>query len=203
MRAVVHSEGPDSRARLEAVRWLLDEGAPFGYSLQRQSAAFSDPQLYWQAYKDLSDPATQQLLDLLIAHGVDINTCHDNGKSCPLIRMAAFGNVEAVRYLIAHGAPVDKVDPLDGGSALESAIQRGSPETVKALLEAGAGISRNERHNDIVLACDMLTRSHRAEVRQVLQLLREARVRITADDLAKYAGSVEDGEQAACVQGFM
>jgi hypothetical protein len=201
---VVRSESADPRTRLEAVRWLLAEGAPFGYSLRRKSEVFSNPELYWKAYKDLSNPITRQLLDLLMAHGADINAC-EGGKSCPLWFMARFGKTDAVRYLLSHGAQVDRADTADGSTALSQAIQDGNPATVKVLLDAGATIADNEHRSDIVLACDMLTRIKNDDIRQVLQLLRGAQARAAQDRQEKYTGgrSVSDPEEAECVKSFM
>jgi hypothetical protein len=204
---VVNDEDADSRTRLATVRWLLDEGAPYGYSLARKSAAFSDPQLYRSAYKDLSDPATQQLLELLMAHGVDINAC-ESGKSCPLWFTARFGKVDAVRYLLAHGAPVNRVDSQDGstalGQAIEGADDHTKAETVKVLLDAGATIAL-EHGRDVVSACDMASRSKDDSARQVLQLLRNAHARVGPDTLERFTDNegMSDPEEVACVKSFL
>jgi hypothetical protein len=206
---VVTSSWPvDPRARLTAVQWLLDAGAPLGYSLGRRSTAFSDPELYRAggAYRDLSSPVTLQLLDLLMAHGVDINAC-DGGRSCPLWFMARFGRADAVRYLIAHGASVNRVDSQEGDTALTQAIDNSSDtkvETVKVLLDAGATINRKDG-GDIVVACDMASRAQDQNSRQVTQLLHDAHARIAPDTLKKLidGGYLGDSVEAACVKSFL
>jgi hypothetical protein len=206
---VTSNRDVDSRARLAAVQWLLGEGAPFGYSLGRKSAAFSNPELYqaWGAYKDLSDPATQQLLDLLIAHGVDITAC-DGGRSCPLWVMARFSKVDVVRYLIAHGAPVNRIDAQENDTALTQAIGgTGSDtkvETVKVLLDAGATVNL-EDGGDVIAACDMASRAQDNSSRQVLQLLRDAHARIPPGVLKKFTDGAynTEGEEITCLKSFL
>jgi hypothetical protein len=206
--AVTGSAQADPKDRLAVVQWLLGEGTPYGYSLRRKSTAFSDPGLYQAsgAYNDLSNPVTLQLLDLLMAHGVDVNAC-DDGRSCPLWFMARFGRVDAVRYLIAHGAPVNRVDSQEGDTALTQAIDGSSDtkvETVKVLLDAGATINLKDG-GDVVVACDMTSRAQDQNSRQVIQLLHDAHARIAPDTLKKLTdgGYLGDSAEAACVKSFL
>ena len=62
----------------------------------------------------------------------------------PLLAAGEFGNARAVALLLSLGAPVGGVDH-DGISPLHRAVQSGSLEAVKALVEAGANVELRER----------------------------------------------------------
>lgn len=125
------------RATFETVRWLMGEGAPLGFSLKAKAADFSRIDLYFSAYEAIDDPATRELLALLVAHGADTVGCKD-AYPCPLVYLAGKGMTASVRYLLAQGANPDSESPDHDDTALSAAIRSGSPDTVKALLEAGA-----------------------------------------------------------------
>ncbi len=75
------------------------------------------------------------IMELLISRGISINT--DWACAEPAISAAASENaVEAVRWLINHGANVNP-DPISN-SPLIGAISSGSVELVQMLLNAGA-----------------------------------------------------------------
>jgi hypothetical protein len=202
MHTVVESSHMAPGVRLKTVQWLIDEAAPYGYTLRTQSRRFSDPQLYHTSYGNLKDPDTLRLLDLLIAHGVSITGCNEDGKFCPLWHTARFQLADAVQFLIAHRAPLDRVEPDYNTSALGEAIDKQDPAIVKMLLDAGAHITSGERQNDIVSACDRATYQPNPQATEVIRLLKENKVRITPDDLKKYRGSYNDAV-ATCAARFL
>jgi hypothetical protein len=202
MYTAVESDHMAPDVSLKTVQWLIGEAAPYGYTLRTQSHRFSDPQLYHTSYRNPKNPDTQRLLDLLISHGVSIAGCNEEGKFCPLWYTARFQLADAVQFLIAHRAPLDRVEPDYDTTALSEAIDNQNPAIAKMLLDAGAHITTSERQNDIVSACDRATYQPNARATEVISLLTEKKIRMTPDDLKKYRGSYNN-DVAACAQPFV
>ncbi|MGK7377601.1 ankyrin repeat domain-containing protein [Planococcus sp. 1R117A] len=81
------------------------------------------------------------VIQLLLAHGADVNAKDDSGMT-PLYQAAADGNTEIVAYLLDHGAEIDSaandgVTPLIIASCYFYSDQF---ETVKLLVQRGADI---------------------------------------------------------------
>lgn len=187
------------QATLGMVTWLVDEGAAQGFSLKGESG-LSDVELYGTAYRDIDDPATRELLQLLVAHGADVVGCGDATLAhCPVVYLSGKGNTPAIRYLLAHGANPNAVDPVDGETALSEAIRGGHPETVEALLAAGARPRLEDYHNDLVNACNPGIEKQEA----VVQGLHEANLHMSSEDLARYVPTIEGNDRLACVKRFM
>lgn len=76
-------------------------------------------------------------IDLLLAHGVDVNVpgarCHS-----PLSLAAVNGHIPAIRTLLRHGADVNLV--RRGGTALVMAMQAGRIDVVQELLQGQADL---------------------------------------------------------------
>lgn len=92
---------------------------------------------------DAAASGNLQLLKHLLENGADANARAADG-STPLMFAATFGQVEVVRALLAAGAAADAVDGR-GWTALMMAVHnaeldRGFPEVVEALIDAGANI---------------------------------------------------------------
>lgn len=79
----------------------------------------------------------------LLSNGLDCNLKNEEGQTL-LMKAAAVGNLDLVKILIKAGAEVNATDP-QGWTALMKALynhemNRGFPEVVHALIEAGADI---------------------------------------------------------------
>lgn len=88
-----------------------------------------------------------QCMKLLIDHGADPNTCNRCGIT-PLMRACREQNVQAVRFLLRHGADLDIECPprFEQKRAIHFAIQVGNLELMEILLQNGASRSRTENY---------------------------------------------------------
>jgi len=71
-----------------------------------------------------------------VDHGHDVTHSKATGLT-PLMKASCGGHVNAVRFLLAHGAILDLCDG-DGMQAIHFAVQAASAECVRVLLEVGA-----------------------------------------------------------------
>lgn len=95
-----------------------------------------------ELFKAIANDNTSQAR-VLLQGGADCNTRNEDGTT-PLMHAAQSGNIELVKTLIASGADVNLADS-QGWTALMKALynhelNRGFPEVVQALIDAGAGI---------------------------------------------------------------
>jgi ankyrin repeat protein len=79
------------------------------------------------------------MVDLLIAHGADVNARDRWGPA--LVRAAADGHLQIVRALVQAGAPIDPIDEA-GMTPMMGAAQNGHAAVVRELLEYDADITR-------------------------------------------------------------
>jgi ankyrin repeat protein len=114
-----------------------------------------------------ADFGNEQLLQLLINHGADVNYVNEQGQTALMLAasMGFFalcgndsnltsyrGNVMEVRSLIAAGARLDDRD-RDGNTALMLAAQYARNDSVKLLLDAGADVRLKNRDGRTALIC--------------------------------------------------
>ena len=71
----------------------------------------------------------------------------------PLHVAAEFGQVEAARVLLSHGADVSRLDAENDAIPLGWAAFFGRPEVVAVLLDAGSEPSQRNKHGLTPLAC--------------------------------------------------
>jgi hypothetical protein len=76
------------------------------------------------------------IMAFLVEAGVDVNA--GTGADTPLTAAAREGTIEAVRWLLEHGADVNGLAEPTASTPLEEAIVEGRLEMVKYLLERGA-----------------------------------------------------------------
>lgn len=83
--------------------------------------------------------ATQKLIE----KGADVNRPHKQTNEFPLYLAAFNGHTPIVEYLLSRpGVKVDQVYEKNGGTALHAASSRGHTETVKALVQGGASLTK-------------------------------------------------------------
>jgi len=80
--------------------------------------------------------ATQQICELLMVNGADIND-KAGGDMTPLMNAANRGDVSLVEYFLENGAHINDVT-VQGYTALFWATVNNKPETVEILLKNGA-----------------------------------------------------------------
>jgi ankyrin repeat protein len=80
-----------------------------------------------------------EIAEVLLKAGEDVNGSDDSGNTW-LTSCGTTGNPTCMRWLVAHGADVNKVSGLQygGSTALTSAAMVGNAESVRTLLELGA-----------------------------------------------------------------
>jgi len=81
-----------------------------------------------------------KVVELLIAHGAEIDHLDNDGKS-PLFYAAGNGHIKVVELLINHGAKVDQLDN-DGTSPLFYAAGNGHIKVVELLIGHGAKVDQ-------------------------------------------------------------
>jgi ankyrin repeat protein len=158
----------------EVVRLLLARGADLHAKDSLQNTLLD-------AAATGNDLAT---IRLMIDAGLDVNAAGVTGFT-PLIISAYHDNLESVRLLLAKGAKVNAValgpallpamDPASGPVALASvtallgAAANGSPELVKALLDAGAGVNAKDgRGMTPLMLAVARTNQHEPVIRMLL-----------------------------------
>lgn len=128
--------------RPEAVRFLLDRGAPLEavgeYGETPLMAALED-------YSPNGEQAAPraQLADLLLARGARVQAQDQRGGTA-LHRAITWKNPAAARLLLARKADPDQAD-LQGEFPLGLAASAGSTELVKVLLAGGARVDQKDR----------------------------------------------------------
>jgi len=122
--------------RLDITRALLEAGA----DVHAKSGADASTALNWAAAFDTEGKeditaSAAAIIDLLVAHGADVNSA-DSFDRTPLVGCNVT-NPEVARRLIRHGANINH-QSSSCGNVLVRTIQKGSPETMRMLLEEGA-----------------------------------------------------------------
>lgn len=114
-----------AHGNLEAVEFLMEAGATVKDLADNSGVT---PLMYAAANKKMD-----VVKALLEKGGVDIDAKHDNGGTA-LLEAATAGAVEALKFLMDHGADFDGVDD-DGVSALMGVASAGSLEGLKLVVE--------------------------------------------------------------------
>lgn len=119
------------KGNLELVQLLLKHGAnPSAFSTQHAGCCG----LHIAAEKNYVE-----VVECLLAAGVDVNIRSEKQKLTPLISAACCGSMEAVQALIKAGADID-AQSSTGNTALMLAIDRGKIDVAVAIIEAGANL---------------------------------------------------------------
>lgn len=119
------------KGNLELVQLLLDHKAnPSAFSTQHAGCCG----LHIAAEKNYVD-----VVEALLAAGVDVNIRSEKQKLTPLISAACCGSSEAVKALLKAKADID-AQSSTGNTALMLAIDRGKIEVALALIEGGANL---------------------------------------------------------------
>lgn len=100
------------------------------------------------------DRGSKELVELLLAHGVNVNVVLRYGRTALMIA-ACKSNKEMIEFLIEHGADVNAVDEY-GRSALTYAVNGGSKELVELLIAHGADINTDCNFTSAVKNKEML-----------------------------------------------
>ncbi|MGC4043949.1 MAG: ankyrin repeat domain-containing protein, partial [Armatimonas sp.] len=94
-----------------------------------------------------------RIFQLLLAHGADINA-RDGYGSTPLSTMAAYGQIEPIRFLLRHGAQVNVKDQT-GMTPLMYAANSHYMDILKALLASGADVNARDKEGKTALMHSM------------------------------------------------
>jgi hypothetical protein len=138
---------------IEIIQFLLDSGAKVNIrDFQKRTPLMM-----------MDDDATEEIFDLLIRYGAKVQLV-DGEKNNVLHHFVENADDEdIVRLLINHGVDVNAVNK-SGETALMIASKNGNPDDVKALLESGADVARQDQENNT--AWDL---SDNAEIRTLLE----------------------------------
>jgi ankyrin repeat protein len=90
-----------------------------------------------------SEVSPGQVIERLLAHGASVQSKTDSAsfgtkRFTPLHSAAWYGNLEAVRVLVQHGAPLDARDGTHNATPLGWATYAGRTEAAKLLESLGA-----------------------------------------------------------------
>jgi ankyrin repeat protein len=128
--------------RVEIARFLLQRGA----SACAITSGLRDTAIYGAAQVGRVD-----LIDLLLAHGADVNVCNAEGTT-PLQIAAQRNHRDAARRLLAVGARVTARDSHQR-TALHLAARAGADDIVRCLTEANASIDDRTENGETLLMC--------------------------------------------------
>lgn len=133
--APVYSETLSPEQRLKVLEWLFAKGEPFQFSLKQSGHAFFSIEHFSTAYKEIDNPSTRKILDLLIRHGADFK---GSNTGYVLWYCARFGKLDHVRFLLAQHVDPNYVDENLHTTALDEALDKKDQAIMDELLKAGA-----------------------------------------------------------------
>jgi ankyrin repeat protein len=154
--------------RTETVRYMMDLGFDPNDGGQQG-----------EAYPSAANPLCMavmmnrfDILDMFVEAGADLNLGYKPGDKEPLVIALTHGNLEAVKYLVEHGAEINgayiviscgememlryfvehgmdvNLKTAAGNTALNVALNNGSVNIVRYLLEQGADVNARGRNGD-------------------------------------------------------
>ena len=133
--APVYSSALSPEQRLKALEWLFARGEPLQFSLKQSGHGFFSIEKFSSAFKDINNPSTRKVFDLLIRHGADFK---GSNTGYVLWYSARFNNLDHVRFLLAQKADLNYIDENLHTTALDEAIENKNQAIMQELLKAGA-----------------------------------------------------------------
>lgn len=133
--APVYSETLSPEQRLNVLQWVFSRGEPLKFSLKQSGHAFFSIEKFSNAYKDIDNPVTRKVFDLLVSHGADFK---GSNTGYVLWYSARFNHLDHVRFLLAQKADLDYIDEYLHTTALDEAIENKNQAIMQELLKAGA-----------------------------------------------------------------
>ena len=135
--------------REDMVELLLGKGAKIEFGQENDSRGSRDSALIGAATN-----GHRSIVNLLIAHGADVNLSHYY-KGSPLHMAAQHGHETVCRILLDAGADVNKLTRLYKTSALYRAVESNHTEVAQLLIQRGAdvntpAVSQDSQRNAIV-----------------------------------------------------
>ncbi len=144
--AVCSKPAPD---KVEMVKLLLAAGADTELMSKHPTRKrIGETALGCAASRNFPD-----MITLLLDHGAAVDA-HDSEGCTPLMGAIEWNNLSGVRALLAHGAQVNAVSPVDGSTALIVACKRSdvSADIVQALIDSGANVNLADKWGATPLA---------------------------------------------------
>ncbi len=158
----------------QLIKVFLDHGVPAEIPYKNGLHPFMTVVM---AAKNHPIEVTLRILDLFVAHKVNIDTKNGADKVTPLIYSVYQNQIHVVKYLLKKGALVDSVQS-NGSTALHFAAYVGSSELIKLLLDSGASVDSLDGNGFTPLA---LAFKYQAPAVAQLLILAGANVNIRMD----------------------
>jgi|GEM_PF-1136955 len=128
---------------INKIKSLLEKGDK-GADINAKGGKFD-----WTALMYAAGRGQTEAIELLIAHGADVNAKNKAGWTA-LMSAALNGQTEAVRLLIDRGADIEAKD-MGGLTALIFAAMNGQTEAVRLLIDRGADIEAKDNKGKTAL----------------------------------------------------
>ncbi|TMW69527.1 hypothetical protein Poli38472_001683 [Pythium oligandrum] len=117
--------------------------------------------VHWASFYDLQDK-----VELLLAHGVDINAVDERGSTALLL---AVHHVDIATVLLQYGADPYVLCGKEGSTILHLACERGLLDTVNALLAYGMDLNVVDAYGKMPLAVCLFWKEKRAKYWDALE----------------------------------
>ncbi len=131
---------------LEIVQLMIDAGADANAIMKTGSG--SDPGINVPVLQEAVNGNNSEIVELLIAHGADVNQTETHLDLTPLHGAAWYNYTDIVQILLNNGADPNKPSSYEEGEApLFFAVRNGSVEAAQALLDGGAEIDIQTERN--------------------------------------------------------